>query len=265
MNFRVISVAVLVLALLGGAGFFLMRQSDPGILVESPRLVATNTVPGDAMVFMTLRNTGGTPDLLIGAVSELAGQCGFYGPTVGTGSDGVPFITVPAGGATALAAETAHLELLGLEEPLEEGQLVPLTLVFQNAGEITIKARVEALVSPTELTKQAGLYEPLAGELVPEIALSAEPVEGGRWAVSVQLENFTFDEGAVDSDHVPGRGHAHLYIDNVKIGRLYEDRITTDPLPPGEHVISVTLNTNDHRAYARNGQPITATVTVKNE
>lgn len=264
MTKRAISVAILVLALLGVAGYFLMEQSGSGVLIESPRLVATDTLPGDAMVFMTVRNTGTEPDILIGAVSDLASQCGFHGPTVGTGTDGLPFITIPAGGATTLAAETAHLEMLGLEEKLEEGQLVPLTLIFQNAGEVTVKARVEALVSPSELTKRAGLYEPGPSEPAPTLALSAVPAADGSWTVSLDLENFTFDEAAVDGEHVPGHGHAHLYIDNVKIGRVYGTEIVTDPLPPGEHVISVTLNTNDHRAYAKNGEPVTATITVEN-
>lgn len=263
MNLRILTVGFLAALLLGGAALFMFQGSKGGVLVESPRLIATDTVPGDAMVFMTLTNTSGEPDILIGAVSDYAGNCGFHGPTVGRNTDGGEFVVIPSGGTTALSAETAHLELLGIEEPLQEGQLVPLTLIFQNAGEVQIKARVEALVPRRDLTLRAGLYEPAEGEPVPDIALAAEPVGDGRWRISLDLGGFVLDRDAVDSAHVPNHGHAHYYVDNVKIGRVYETEFVTDPLPPGDHQIAVTLNTNDHRAYAKDGEPVTAAITIR--
>jgi copper(I)-binding protein len=264
MTLRILGVGLAAVLVIGAAAFFLFRGTSGGVLVESPRLVATDTQPGDAMVFMTLTNTSDTPDILIGAVSDYAGNCGFHGPTVGRDSKGEEFVVVPPGGSTALSAETAHLELLGIDEPLREGQLIPMTLIFQNAGEVAIKARVEALVPRSELTLRAGLYEPSADEPVPAITLTAQPEGEGRWRIAVDIGDFDLDKSAVDSAHVPNQGHAHYYIDNVKIGRLFAPEFVTDPLPPGPHQIAVTLNTNDHRAYAKDGRPITATITVEN-
>lgn len=263
MNLRILLVGFVAALIVGGAGVFVFRGSEHGVLVEGPRLLASDTVPGDAMVFMTLSNISGEPDILIGAVSQYAGDCGFHGPTVGRDSDGGEFVVVPSGGSTALSAETAHLELTGIEEPLQEGQLVPLTLIFQNAGEVPVKARVEALVPRRELTLRAGLYEPPPGEPVPDIDLHAEPVGDGRWRVRLDLGGFVLDKGAVDTAHRPNHGHAHFYVDNVKIGRIYESEFVTEPLAPGPHQFAVTLNTNDHRAYARNGEPITAAITIQ--
>ncbi len=265
MPVRSILVALLVLAGLAGAAVVVMRGSDAPVLVERPRLIATSTVPGNAMVFMSLRNEADQDDVLIGAVSDLPGSCGFHGPTLGRGGDGMPFIAVPANAQTDLSPETAHIELLGLTEPLAVGQIVPLTLIFRNAGEVLVKARVEDLVSNDALLARTGLYEPAAGEAMPEITLSAEPLSDRRWRISVEAENFTFDEAAVDSPHKPGRGHAHIYIDNVKLGRLYAPDYTTNPLPPGRHTIAIALNTNDHRAYAKGGVPLTATLEIEVE
>jgi hypothetical protein len=36
----------------------------------------------------------------------------------------------------------------------------------------------------------------------------------------------------------------------------------TEPLEPGTRVLSVTLNTNDHRSYGRAGGTVTATIEV---
>lgn len=42
------------------------------------------------------------------------------------------------GGAVALAPGGLHLMLLGLRQPLAEGATLPLTLVFETAGEVTL-------------------------------------------------------------------------------------------------------------------------------
>lgn len=262
MTLRIALVGLAVAALLAAGAVLLLRQPGTGVLVEAPRVVVTEEVPGDALVFMTLRNTGTESDVLIGAVSDLAGNCGFHGPTVGSDGSGGAFVTVPAGAETLLGPETAHIEMLGVARDLAVGDLVPITLVFQNAGEVEIKARVDAKVARSDLIRQAGLYEPVAGEPMPEITVSAEPLEDNRWRIALDLKNFEFDEAAVDTPHQPGRGHAHLYIDNVKIGRLYAPVFETEPLEPGTHQIAITLNTNDHRAYARDGAPITATTEI---
>lgn len=256
------AVAVLVLSLIGLAGYFLLLKSAAAVLIEQPRLVATNTVPGDAKVFLAIQNLGSETDYLIGAVSALEGSCGFHGPTLGQLEDGALAITVPAEGKTLLAAETAHIEITGLTEALQPGQIIPLTLIFQNAGEVPIKARVDELVAPDQMVLLSGLYEPAAGEPVPVLGVQAVPAADGRVAITLLLENFELDKATVDLPHTPGRGHAHLYIDNVKIGRMYAPTLTTEPLAPGEHLISVALNTNDHRAYAQNGEPMTASVSV---
>lgn len=59
-------------------------------------------------------------------------------------------------------------------------------------------------------------------------------------------------------DHKPGEGHAHVYVNGAKIGRLYGPWLHLPNLPKGEVTVEVTLNANDHRPLAVNGAPITA-------
>ncbi len=103
------------------------------------------------------------------------------------------------------------------------------------------------------------------GEPAPRISLSAEPSEGGGWRIRVEAEDFAFRKDLVDGPHVPGTGHGHLYVGGVKVGRLYAPEAEIGPLPPGRHVVRVTLNTNDHRAYVVDGAPVTAELSLEAE
>jgi hypothetical protein len=60
-------------------------------------------------------------------------------------------------------------------------------------------------------------------------------------------------------------GHGHLYVNGMKIARLYGSYFHIPDLPPGEHEISVSLSSNDHSYYTINGKRIAAQVTVKQD
>ena len=62
--------------------------------------------------------------------------------------------------------------------------------------------------------------------------------------------------------HRPGEGHAHLYVDDRKIARLYAPWFHLDSLPPGTHTLRVELNSNDHRPLTHRGKIIEDTVTL---
>ena len=54
----------------------------------------------------------------------------------------VEFIDLPAGTAVELKPGGYHVMLIGLVNPLEIGQTIQITLIFENAGEITIDVPV---------------------------------------------------------------------------------------------------------------------------
>ena len=70
------------------------------------------------------------------------------------------------------------------------------------------------------------------------------------------------DPDAVDAAHVPGAGHAHMYLNGLKLGRVFGGEYRIGTLPPGTHSLRVALNTNDHRAYATADGPVSASVTL---
>jgi copper(I)-binding protein len=55
----------------------------------------------------------------------------------------VPAIDLPAGQAVQLAPGGLHLMLIGLTQALNQGGRVPVTLVFERAGEVEVQLAVE--------------------------------------------------------------------------------------------------------------------------
>lgn len=99
----------------------------------------------------------------------------------------------------------------------------------------------------------------------PQVDLSVEEDPMNGWNVTLTTSNFTFTPEDVNGANVANTGHAHLYVDDVKIARLYGPHYHIPFLPVGEHVISVNLSSNDHSYYLVNGTRIEASATVTRE
>ncbi len=88
-----------------------------------------------------------------------------------------------------------------------------------------------------------------------------DPVSGVN--VKVTTTGFTFAPENVDGQDVEGEGHAHVYVDGHKVGRLYGPHHHLGGLGAGDHEIRVILNTNSHAVYAKGGEAIEAVTTVQ--
>lgn len=97
----------------------------------------------------------------------------------------------------------------------------------------------------------------------PSITMQVTSDQQG-WAIAIETKNFTFYTPEADmAPHQDGQGHGHLYLNGLKLQRLYSATTRIGELPGGSHLISVTLNTNDHRAYQVAGKPVAAAVEVR--
>src|SRR3546814_18933890 len=56
-------------------------------------------------------------------------------------------VEIPAHGSAVLRPGSRHLMLIGLKQPLHEGERFPLTLTFEKAGTITVEITVEGIAS----------------------------------------------------------------------------------------------------------------------
>ncbi|MCR9145991.1 MAG: hypothetical protein NXH74_02195 [Rhodobacteraceae bacterium] len=97
----------------------------------------------------------------------------------------------------------------------------------------------------------------------PDLTLRLYPDGDQSRNLHIGVTGFTFDPEGVNGAHVPGHGHAHVYLNGVKQARAYGPWVQLHALPRGTHAIRVTLNANDHSQYAISGQPVEATVNLR--
>ncbi len=93
-----------------------------------------------------------------------------------------------------------------------------------------------------------------------DIDVDVEP-EGGV-NVYIMTENWRWAPENVNTEHIPGEGHAHVYVDGEKINRVYGSHYYIKDVEAGEHVIRVSLNTNEHNEFTVDGTLVEATQTI---
>lgn len=125
------------------AAFTLMASTAhaDSVSIENARAFATAPTAMAGGGFLTITNTGDQDDTLIGIRADF--------PRVELHTteftDGVARmmhldeIPVPAGETVSLEPGGLHVMFMGLRgNPLEEGEAIPATLIFENAGEVEI-------------------------------------------------------------------------------------------------------------------------------
>lgn len=94
-----------------------------------------------------------------------------------------------------------------------------------------------------------------AGEVVPSVRLEVARDTGAGWNLSLVTTDFTFTPDNTGAAHVAGEGHAHVYVDGQKLGRIYSrDYHIPAKFASAGQTVFVTLNTNDHRNYANGAE-----------
>ncbi len=248
--------SILLIAIVGLASVFLfggvLQPAARNILITNP--TAMPLLNGAVAVVLTVENQG-APDVLLEVASPL-GSARFED------AEGVLPIRT---GTSSLALDAAYILLLPTELALENGELLPLTLTFAKAGSLLIKARFSPPL-PGEIDGEMAmghgdLRHVVASAPFPHIWVDAEEYNQG-WFASITTENFTFSEELLDGEHVPGTGHGHIYVGGMKLGRIFSDSFTIGSLPEGNHVIRVTLNTNNHHSYVVDGTPLEAETVI---
>ena len=85
--------------------------------------------------------------------------------------------------------------------------------------------------------------------------------------VQIRTLNFKWAPEHASMAHIAGEGHAHIYVDGVKIGRVYGQWFHLNTaslnLTSGDHTILVNLNGNDHRPYVIKGVAVEAKSLIK--
>lgn len=230
-------LAFFLFGLIAIAGYsVLVRPAVPVSLVAAKAFAMPNR-PEIFMVTLTIENAG-APDVLLAASSPKAEMVALVNPRQ-SGSR----LVVPGQGRSSLAMDGAHVMLRA--EEFAQGGFIPLTLTFEKAGEVSTRLQHAGM---SEMS-----HDPSTGVVVQPVPLvNLHPVDApdtDGFALRIEVENFSFYHAAEDETHLAGQGHAHLYLNGLKLGRLYDPSFSVGPIAPGRHVLEVALNTNDHRPY----------------
>jgi copper(I)-binding protein len=124
-----------------------MIPPGPGTPTPEPTKTtdAAHLAPIDTGVFMTIRNTGAGADRLVGAASDVATRVELHTMEMSGGQSvmrQVPAIDIPAGGEVQLKVGILHVMMFGLKRDLKVGDMVDVSLQFEKAGTVPIKAVV---------------------------------------------------------------------------------------------------------------------------
>ena len=102
-----------------------------------------------AVYFKGIHNKGKTPDQLIGARSDVSQSVQMHEMRMDSNvmrMKEMSAIDIPAGEEVVFArgqAQGYHLMLLGLKQPLKDGDRFPLWLTFKQAGEVKVEVSVQ--------------------------------------------------------------------------------------------------------------------------
>lgn len=100
------------------------------------------------VVYLTIRNTGAVDDTLLGIATTVANAPMLHETVVTEGIASMPHVMsvpVPAGDILVLEPGGFHAMLMGLTQKLEKGASFPVTLTFQNAGEVKVDVEILGL------------------------------------------------------------------------------------------------------------------------
>lgn len=98
--------------------------------------------------YLTLTNTGDTPDVLMAVESDVAAKVQIHESSMAGGVMRMTRlkhgVTIPAHGQVELAPAGKHVMMIKLRRPLAVGDKVPATLVFRKAGRVDVVFVVQA-------------------------------------------------------------------------------------------------------------------------
>jgi hypothetical protein len=111
-------------------------------------------------------------------------------------------------------------------------------------------------------TSGATSVHEIAQESSPSATLDIKKDPTGGFNVHVVTTNFIWRPEMASMQHVPGEGHAHVYLDGRKIMRIYNEWFHLNTYQfstkAGEQLLSIEFVGNDHAPYTIQGLPVGA-------
>jgi len=138
-------ISALLLALVFSAQAHSQTPSQNTIVVEHPWARATPGGAKTGALYVTLINNGSTGDRLMSATTPVADKVQFHGVSEDNGVSRMRemrTVEVAPGATVSFNPGDMHIMVVGLKQPLKEGQSFPLTLTFEKAGKEDVSVPV---------------------------------------------------------------------------------------------------------------------------
>ena len=139
----VLSAFLLALAVYGQV--HAQTPDAKSILVDHPWARATPAGAKTGAAYMTLINNGSAGDRLLGATTPVADKIRFHSVSEDNGVSRMREmhdVAVAPGARVTFSPGGMHVMLVGLKQPLKEGQTFPLALTFEKAGKVDVTVSV---------------------------------------------------------------------------------------------------------------------------
>ncbi len=112
----------------------------------------SRATPGGAKIaggYLTIENKGTAPDRLTGGSADIAGKFEIHEMTMNNGVMTMRSLdkglAIEPGKTVKLAPGGYHLMIMDLKSPLKQGDKVPVTLVFEKAGQVKVSFEVQGI------------------------------------------------------------------------------------------------------------------------
>ena len=122
--------------------------------------------------------------------------------------------------------------------------------VLAISSTVPAQAHTDGAMSVHEITQESA----------PTASFEIKKDPTGGFNVQVVTENFVWRPELASMQHVPGEGHAHVFLDGRKIMRIYNPWFHLNTYQfatrSGEQLLSIEFVGNDHAAYTIQGLPV---------
>jgi hypothetical protein len=128
---------------------------------------------------------------------------------------------------------------------------------------VTSWALAVAAINPLHAhTSGATSVHEITEGVAPQASLEIQKDPTGGFNVHVVTTNFVWRPEMASMQHIPGEGHAHVYLDGRKIMRIYNEWFHLNTYQfstrSGEQLLSIEFVGNDHAPYTIQGMPVGA-------
>ncbi|WP_037310585.1 copper chaperone PCu(A)C [Ruegeria halocynthiae] len=137
-----------LLATLAAATLATAAFAQDTITVDDAYARSSGKTAKAGAAFMMIQNAGEADDRLVGVESDAAARVELHTHLID--ANGVAKMThveegfvIPAGETHMLQRGGDHVMFMGLTAPFEQGAAVPVTLIFEKAGEVEIEIPVD--------------------------------------------------------------------------------------------------------------------------